>query len=354
MRRGGVSSVSTPSPNAGLLVDDIAPPDHRSSDRLAAALASTPRGVSFGRLATIAAQVAGWQARTVPEAFHKPRVVVFAGDHGISERGISAYAPQASVEQADEIASGAGPVHTMARTAGASVRLVDVSLDHEAWGEERVSRSTPPIDVADAMDQDQFARSLAIGRRIADHEIDAGADLLIPGELGVGSTAVAAAVVGTLTATEPVAIVGPGSGVPDEIWKRKVSVIRDAMFRARGLRRDLSGLLTAISAPDFVAMTAFIAHAAARRTPVLLDGAAVTAAALVANRLAPGAADWFAAGQLSPKPAHVIALQELGLTPLVALDMSTGQATGSLAALPLIQAAIELASDEAQAAGVDN
>src|SRR5690606_6472883 len=138
-----------------------------------------------------------------------------------------------------------------------------------------------------AMDAEQFARALEIGRRVADQEIDSGADLLIPGDLGVGNTTVAAAVLGAFTATEPVAVVGPGSGITEELWKIKVEAIRDAMFRVRGLTDQPEELLRKIGSPDLVALVAFIAQATARRTPVLLDGAPVTVAAYLAERLSP-------------------------------------------------------------------
>lgn len=330
---------------------EVPAPDALSAARMREVLLSTPRGLSFGRLIDLAALAASWQSRVPPAPMTQARTVIFAGDHGISERGISAYSPSASVEIAEEIQAGGGPVQVLARAAGSSVRLVDVSLDHEAWGDERVSRSCPPIDRQDAMSSEDADRAVSIGKKIADQEIDAGADLLIPGDLGVGLTTVAAAVIGTLTSTEPVAVVGPGSGITDEMWKRKVTVLRDAMFRARDLRREPLAIIRTLSSPDFAAMVGFIGQAASRRTPVLLDGAPVTAAAYVADLLAPGAREWFIAGQLSPEPAHVLALRELGLTPLVALNMSTGQGTGALTALPLIAAACELAADETSAGG---
>lgn len=225
------------------------------------------------------------------------------------------------------------------------MRVVDVSLDHDSEGEERVSRSTGSVDVEDAMTTEQFEEAVALGRRVADQEIDSGADLLIPGDLGVGNTTVSAAVLGAFTRTEPVAVVGPGSGITDELWKIKVEAIRDAMFRVRTLVAEPTEVLRKIGSPDLVALAAFIAQAAARRTPVLLDGAPVTVAAYLAERLVPGTKDWCQAGQLTPEPAHLIALQSLELTPLIALDMNAGQGTGALAALPLVKVAAELLAD---------
>ncbi|MDO5669094.1 MAG: nicotinate-nucleotide--dimethylbenzimidazole phosphoribosyltransferase [Corynebacterium sp.] len=325
-----------------MLIDaaPTAPDDHAREAALGAAA-----GQGTGRLAELGAWIAACQGHFPPRALQRCRVVVFAGDHGVAQRGVSSLPPEHSVECAAEIEAGDGAANVLARVAGASIRVVDISLDHEAWGEERVARSTGSIDVEDAMDAEQFSRAVEIGRRVADQEIDSGADLLIPGDLGAGNTTVAAAVLGAFSGTEPVAVVGPGAGLDTERWKIKVEAIRDAMFRVRGLSDDPEEVLRRIGSPDLVALTAFIAQAAARRTPVLLDGAPVTVAAYLAERFSPGTRAWCQAGQLSPEPAHLIALQALELTPLVALDMNAGQGAGALAALPLLRAAADLLAD---------
>ncbi|MDO5511184.1 nicotinate-nucleotide--dimethylbenzimidazole phosphoribosyltransferase [Corynebacterium sp.] len=326
------------------MLADAAPITAPDQDAAQAALTASAEA-GTGRLRDLGSWIAACQGTCPPQLLERCRVVVFAGDHGIASRGVSLLPEGHSVDRAAEISSGAGTVNVLARAAGASVRIVDISLDHEAWGDERVSRSTGVIDTEDAMDAEQFARAVEIGRRVADQEIDSGADLLIPGDLGAGNTTVAAAVLGAFTGTEPVAVVGPGAGYTDELWKIKVEAIRDAMFRSRGLSDEPEEVLRRIGSPDLVALTAFIAQAAARRTPMLLDGAPVAVAAYLAERFSPGTRAWCQAGQLTPEPAHLIALQALDLTPLVALDMNAGQGTGALAALPLVQAAAALLAD---------
>lgn len=320
----------------------VTPPDDQVRAEALAAVSTS----GLGRLRELGAWVAACQGVFPPVPLQRCRVVVFAGDHGVVKRGMSTLPPEHSVRQAAAIESGAGAVNVLARAAAASVRVVDVSLDHEG-GPEQVRRGSGSVDVEDAMSLGEFTAAVELGRRIADQEVDSGADLLLPGDLGVGNTTVAAAVLGALTRTEPVAVVGPGSGMDDELWKIKVSAIRDAMFRVRNLGTEPEELLRKISSPDLVALVAFIAQAAARRTPVLLDGAPVTVAAFLAERLAPGTRQWCQAGQLSPEPAHLIALQALELTPLIALDMNAGQGTGALAALPLVTTAAELLADQA-------
>ncbi|ALC06381.1 Nicotinate-nucleotide-dimethylbenzimidazolephosphoribosyltransferase [Corynebacterium deserti GIMN1.010] len=300
---------------------------------------------SLGSLEDIGAFVAACQGTIPPRPLNNPKVVVFAGDHGVSSKGVSAFPSGVSVKVANTIAQGGAAVNVFARAANASVRLVDTSLDHEAWGDERVSRSCGSIDVEDAMTEDQVIRALEIGKRIADAEVDSGADILIPGDVGVGNTTTAAALVGSFTLAEPAVVIGRGSGIDDEAWKVKVSAIRDAMFRVRELRQDPIEIARKISSPDIAAMAGFIAQAAVRRTPVLLDGVVVAAAALLANKLAPGARRWFIAGHRSTEPAHAIALDALALKPILDFGISLGQGTGAVAALPTVKAAVELMND---------
>ncbi|WP_296149579.1 nicotinate-nucleotide--dimethylbenzimidazole phosphoribosyltransferase [uncultured Corynebacterium sp.] len=318
-------------------------PDSSAEARVRAAMTENPRGVSFGRLAGIGAWLAGRQGEAPPRPVQSPKIVVFAGDHGIAARGVSAYTPEASVLQADEIDAGAAPVNTLARIADAPVELVRVSLAETG---SLVREASGAIDVEDAMSDDEFVRAAELGRTIADTAIDSGCDLAVIGDIGVGNTTVAAAVIGTLTFTEPVVAVGRGSGINDETWRIKVTAVRDAMFRTREVNDDVAEVLRRISSPDFVAEVSFIAQCAARRTPVLIDGAFPAAAAYTAERLAPGVKEWLLAGQLSPEPCHTVCLKALDLTPVAALDMTTGQGAGGAAVLPLVTAAAELVADE--------
>jgi nicotinate-nucleotide--dimethylbenzimidazole phosphoribosyltransferase len=207
-------------------------------------------------------------------------------------------------------------------------------------GAHKVRRGSGNIAVEDALSADEADAAVDAGRRIADEEVDAGADLLIAGDMGIGNTTAATTLIAALTDSEPVAVVGRGTGVDDAGWSRKTAAIRDALFRARAVRSDPVGLLRVCGGADLAAMAGFVAQAAVRRTPVLLDGVVVTAAALVADRLAPGARQWWQAGHLSTEPAHTLALQHLALEPIVDLGMRLGEGTGAAIALPVLRAAV--------------
>jgi nicotinate-nucleotide--dimethylbenzimidazole phosphoribosyltransferase len=251
-------------------------------------------------------------------------------------------------------------VNVLAALAGAGVRVADIAVDTAepltaAIGAHKVRRSSGNIAVEDALTPDEVVAAVEAGRRIADEEVDAGADLLIAGDMGIGNTTPSTALVAALTDTEPVAVVGRGTGIDDAGWARKTAAVRDALFRTRRLKADPIALLRICGGADLAAMAGFCAQAAVRRTPVLLDGVVVTAAALAAERLAPGAARWWQAGHRSTEPAHSLALKELDLTPIVDLGMRLGEGTGALVALPVLRAAVATLASMAtfEEAGID-
>ncbi len=271
-------------------------------------------------------------------------MVVFAGDHGVARSGVSAYPPEVTAQMVANIDAGGAAINALADVAGATVRIVDLAVDADPLsqqiGEHKVRRASGDIAVEDALTDAETTAAIAAGRQIADDEVDAGADLLIAGDIGIGNTTAAAVVVAALTNAEPVAVVGFGTGIDDAGWARKTAAVRDALFRTRLVLPDPVGLLRCGGGADLAAMAGFCAQAAVRRTPLILDGMAVTAAALVAERLAPGARQWWQAGHRSTEPGHALALAELGLDPILDLRMALGEGTGAAVALPVLRAAV--------------
>ncbi|MGV0744577.1 nicotinate-nucleotide--dimethylbenzimidazole phosphoribosyltransferase [Mycolicibacterium sp. XJ870] len=300
---------------------------------------------SLGRLEDLSVWAAACQGVCPPRQLTRPRVVVFAGDHGVTSAGVSAFPPAVTGQMVANFDAGGAAINVLAEVAGATVRVVDVSVDSAeplspAIGAHKVRRSSGNIAIEDALSTDEVTAAVAAGRLIADEEVDAGADLLIAGDMGIGNTTAATTLIAALTGTEPVAAVGRGTGIDDLGWMRKTSAVRDALYRARGVTEDPLGLLRVCGGADLAAMAGFCAQAALRRTPVLLDGVVVAAAALVADRLAPGARAWWQAGHRSTEPAHSLALTQLDLDPIVDLGMRLGEGTGAVVALPIVRAAI--------------
>jgi nicotinate-nucleotide--dimethylbenzimidazole phosphoribosyltransferase len=325
---------------------DVAAAARARQDRL-----TKPLG-SLGRLEDLSVWVASCQGMCPPRQFQRPRVVVFAGDHGVTSAGVSAYPAEVTAQMVANFDAGGAAINVLAEAAGASVRVVDIAVNaaeplSAAIGAHKVRRGSGNIAVEDALSAEETAAAIDAGRRIADEEVDSGADLLIAGDMGIGNTTAATTLIAALTNSEPVAVVGRGTGIDDAGWARKTAAIRDALYRARGLSADPVGLLRVCGGADFAAMAGFCAQAAVRRTPVLLDGVVVTAAALVADRLAPGARQWWQAGHRSTEPAHALALQQLDLEPIIDLRMRLGEGTGAAVALPVVRAAVAALSSMA-------
>jgi nicotinate-nucleotide--dimethylbenzimidazole phosphoribosyltransferase len=330
----------------------ISPPDAATA---AAARArqdtlTKPRG-ALGRLEDLSVWVASCQGQCPPRQFERARVVVFAGDHGVVRSGVSAYPPEVTAQMVANIVAGGAAINALAGIADATVRVADLAVDADAASEQigahKVRRGSGDIAIEDALTDEETARAIAAGQHIADEEVDAGADLLIAGDMGIGNTTAAAVLVAALTNAEPVAVVGFGTGIDDAGWARKTAAVRDALFRTRLVLPDPVGLLRCCGGADLAAMAGFCAQAAVRRTPLLLDGMAVTAAALAAERLAPGARQWWQAGHRSTEPGHGLALAALELDPILDLRMRLGEGTGATAALSVLRSAVAALSSMA-------
>lgn len=315
---------------------------------------------ALGRLEDLSVWVAACQGRCPPQQFERARVVVFAGDHGVTAAGVSAYPAEVTAAMMANFDAGGAAVNVLADLAGAGVRIADIAVDtaeplSPSIGAHKIRRSSGNIAVEDALTPDEVVAAIEAGRGIADEEVDAGADLLIAGDMGIGNTTPATTLVAALTDTEPVVAVGRGTGIDDAGWGRKTAAIRDALYRTRRISADPIALLRICGGADLAAMTGFFAQAAVRRTPVLLDGVVVTAAALAAERLAPGAKQWWQAGHRSTEPAHSLALRALELDPIVELGMRLGEGTGALVALPVLRAAVATLASMAtfEEAGID-
>jgi nicotinate-nucleotide--dimethylbenzimidazole phosphoribosyltransferase len=305
---------------------------------------------SLGRLEELGVWIAACQGVCPPRPFARPRVVVFAGDHGVAEHGVSAYPPEVTGQMVANFMVGGAAVNVLASAAGATVRVVDMSVaadTHDRVAQFKVRRGSGVIDREDALTQEQVEQAITAGRKIADEEIDGGADLLVAGDMGIGNTTPAAVLIAALTGSEPVAVVGRGTGIDDHAWMRKAATIRDALRRARVVSGDPVALLRTSGGADLAAMAGFLAQAAVRRTPVVLDGMVVGSAAAVADQLAPGARRWWVAGHRSVEPAHTLVLDHLQLRPLLDLDMRLGEGSGAVAALPLVLMAARIMTEMA-------
>jgi nicotinate-nucleotide--dimethylbenzimidazole phosphoribosyltransferase len=278
--------------------------------------------------------------------------VLFAGDHGIAAAGVSARPPGSAADQVRAVLDGSAPAAVLARQTGVPLRVVDLSLDCPS-GElpdevtrHRVRRGSGRLDSEDTLTADEAEQAFRTGMALADQEADASTDLIVLGDLSVGGTTAAGVLIAAMCGTDASVVTGRGGvRVDDLTWMRKCAAVRDGLRRARPVLGDQLRLLAAVAGADLTAMTGFLLQCAVRRTPVILDGVVSAACALVAQRIAFRAPDWWLAGQASGEPGQAKALDRMAMEPLLDHGLTAGQGTGALLALPLVRSAAALAAE---------
>jgi nicotinate-nucleotide--dimethylbenzimidazole phosphoribosyltransferase len=321
------------------------------AERRLAALA-TPAG-ALGRLGDLAVWAASVQGVVPPVELDRVRLVIFAGDHGVASYGVSAYPPAITPAMVRTFLAGRAGVSALARTHGVHVRVLDLGVDDDLAGvpadvtAHKVRRGSGAIHREDALTADETRQALDAGATVAAEEIAAGAQLLLSGDMGIGNTTPAAALVAAGLGLPAGEVVGRGTGVDEAGLARKTEVLEQALARAGDRTQDPVDTLTALGSADLAATTGFLLEAARRGVPVLLDGLMSVACALTADRIEPGAASWFAAGHRSTEPAQSLALDKLGLEPVLDLGLRLGEGSGAVAAVPVLRSAIAVLRDVA-------
>jgi nicotinate-nucleotide--dimethylbenzimidazole phosphoribosyltransferase len=276
---------------------------------------------ALARLDDLAAWVAEWQGTANP-AIRKPAALIFAADHGIAAAGVSKYPSDVTAAMLAAYRAGKSTISAFAAVAGATVSAIDVG----------VGRPTGDIRFEPALSNERFDEACALGREAVE-SIDA--DLLVLGEMGIGNTTSAAAVVAAISGGDTTSWVGRGTGVDDEGLARKRDAVRLAIERI-GAHVEPLEVLREVGGAELVAIAAAIVAARRRRLPVLLDGYVVTASALPVHVVASGALDHCQVGHCSAEPGHRSLLHVLGKRPLLDLEMRLGEGSGAMAAVPLV------------------
>ncbi|EMF00401.1 nicotinate-nucleotide--dimethylbenzimidazole phosphoribosyltransferase [Streptomyces mobaraensis NBRC 13819 = DSM 40847] len=311
-----------------------------------------PRPGAFGRLDELGEWLAAAQGGVPVKPVERPKAILFAGDHGVASLGVSAGPAEGAYALVRATLDGESAPAVLARGSGVELRIVDMALDCDPEllpadvTRHRVRRGSGRIDIEDALTAEEAERAFRAGMAIADEEADSGTDLVVLGDLSVGGTTAAGALIGALCGTDASVVTGRGgAGIDDLAWMRKCAAIRDALRRARPVLGDQLQLLATTGGADLTAITGFLLQSAVRRTPVILDGVVSAACALVAQRVAFRAPDWWLAGQSSGDPAQAKALDRIALNPLLDHGVTLGEGTGALLALPLVRAAASLAAE---------
>ncbi|MEV4112965.1 nicotinate-nucleotide--dimethylbenzimidazole phosphoribosyltransferase, partial [Nonomuraea sp. NPDC049695] len=284
-------------------------------------------------------------------------LAIFAGDHGVHARGVTPWPQEVTVQMVANFLTGGAVANAFAAQAGVSVTVVDVGVaadlpDGPGLVKRKIGYGTDDMSKGPAMSVDQAVRALETGIGVARDLVASGARCLITGDMGIANTTASAALIAVFAGRDPAEVTGRGTGIDDEMYQHKVDVVRDAL-RTNGLSGALISpsealrALAAVGGFEHAAIAGFILGGAAARVPVILDGVIAGAAALVAAALDPAALDHCVAGHRSAERGHAVALDHLGLRPLVDLELRLGEGSGGLLAHPVVCAAVRVMHDVA-------
>jgi nicotinate-nucleotide--dimethylbenzimidazole phosphoribosyltransferase len=315
-----------------------------------------PQG-ALGRLEPLAAQVCA-VLRTLHPTIKQPVALVFAGDHGVADRGVSAYPRVVTTQMVMNFLSGGAAISVLAKAQGIDLWIVDAGIDsdlpsHPRLIDAKVRRGTRDLSVEPAMTTAEYERALQLGAKVVAEVISPASNTVLLGEMGIGNTASAALLMHGLTGIPLDDCVGRGTGLDDPGLARKKAVLASAWAR-RAPPQNALQLPSEFGGCEIAMLTGATLAAASRGLLVLVDGFTVTVAVALAAQLDRRVLDYCVFAHSSAEHAHRALLAHLGVQPLLNLDMRLGEGTGAAMALPLVRAAVALFTEMAtfEGAGV--
>ncbi|KAB1075241.1 nicotinate-nucleotide--dimethylbenzimidazole phosphoribosyltransferase [Methylobacterium planeticum] len=315
------------------LIGSMPGPDRAAAELIAERESSlTKPAGALGRLEHLVAWLGAWQGKGSP-SLDRPLVCVFAGSHGVTARGVSAFPDAVNRQMLDNFAAGGAAINQICAAYGLGFKVFDLAID----------MPTGDITIGPAFDEKACVATMAFGMEA----VAAGTDCLAVGEMGIGNTTIAAALYAALFGGEAARWVGRGTGLDEAGIGRKVAAVEAALSHHAGHLDDPLEVLARLGGREIAAMAGAILAARLQRVPVVLDGYVATAAAAILHALDPGALDHCLAGHVSAEGAHAEVLERLGLVPLLALGMRLGEGSGAAMALGLLKGALACHRDMA-------
>jgi nicotinate-nucleotide--dimethylbenzimidazole phosphoribosyltransferase len=316
-----------------------------------------PQG-SLGELEELARRIAVVQDR-VPPRLGRKVLFVFAADHGITEEGVSAYPREVTAQMTLNFLRGGAAINVLARHYGVDTEIVDVGVDCDFSGSSglrscKIRRGTANFSKGPAMTRDQAVGAVNLGIELAREAAKENIFLLSAGDMGIGNTSSAAAILCAITGAAPARIVGRGTGIDEATLERKIAAIARGLEINRPDPNDSLDVLVKVGGLEIAAITGVIIGAAALRLPMVLDGFISGAAALLAQKISPQVRDILIASHLSAEEGHRVMLDQLKLKPILDLKLRLGEGTGACIAMGLIEAAVKIMAQMAtfKSAGV--
>lgn len=296
---------------------------------------------SLGVLETLSARLVAMSGRLDWLPLRRS-VVVCAADHGVVAQGVSAYPQAVTHQMVLNFLNAGAAVNVLAQQMNARVTVVDAGVcgefdAHPNLVQGKIAAGTSDFTQSAAMSFQQAEQAILLGLAVGRREVERGLALLAVGEMGIGNTTSASAIIAAVTGRPAQEVTGRGTGVDEQQWRNKVAMVERALARHEPAAEDT---LAKVGGFEIGAMAGLMIAAAANRKPVVIDGLISTAAALIAAQYAPTVIQYLIAGHCGAEPGHRIALDWLRLEPLLSLDLRLGEGTGALLAMPLIEAAM--------------
>ncbi len=310
-----------------------------------------PRG-ALGALEQLAVRLAGIERRCPPSPW-PGAIAVFAADHGVVASGVTPWPQEVTAQMVANIATGGAAISVLARQHGLRLVVVDVGVvadvdaTQNVWV-HKVRRGSADLAVGPALTSTEVDAAIVVGSDVAVRLVSGGARCLLTGEMGIGNTTPAAAVIAAFTGASPADCVGRGTGIDDAMLDQKRSIVAAAVARLRPSAEPRArAVLAEVGGLEIAALAGYIATAAKAGIPVLLDGVITLAAACAAESMWPGTMDSCIASHRSVEPGATVALAHLGLEPLIDLGLRLGEGSGAAVAYPLIVSAARLLGEMA-------
>lgn len=301
---------------------------------------------SLGRLEELAEKFICVKGKN-PPIMPRKTIMVFAGDHGITEEVVSAFPKEVTFQMVHNFLNGGAGINVLARHSGATVTVIDIGVDHDFEAVEglismKTDYGTGNMVTGPAMTLEKTLETVMTGVKLAEQADKEGFSLIGTGEMGIGNTTPASAVTSIICDKKPEEVTGRGTGIDDDVYARKINLIKKAIDLNNPDSSDPLDTLSKLGGYEIAGICGLILGAASRNIPVVTDGFISTSGAIVAKALCPHISDYLFASHQSVEQGHKIQLEYLGLTPLLYLDLRLGEGTGAALAMGLIDAGLKI------------
>lgn len=314
---------------------------------------------SLGTLEDISVQIAGMRGNPTPKIEDKV-IITMAGDHGVTDAGVSAYPKEITGQMIYNFLSGGAAINVLARHVGARVVVVDmgvaVDIESETLVDKKIGYGTANMINGPAMTYEDAVRSIEAGIEVLELEAEKGMDIVGVGDMGIGNTTPSSAIAAVITGAAVKEVTGRGTGIDDETLEGKIKVIEGAIRVNIPNKKDPIDVLAKVGGFEIGGMAGVMLAAASRRIPVVIDGFVSGAAALIAYEIAPAVKDYMIAAHRSVERGHSVVFDYIGLKPLLDLDMRLGEGTGAALGISIVEAACKILNEMAtfEEAGVSD